>query len=150
MVADASAGRLAGGRTAAAHPCLVTPEHTRRAPDLLGAGPLLAPEQKVVLETDPARPRAIGYATLGFHLGLTNHVGHLHLGVDDSDFADGGGDRLFDALIVHGDTARVAEGARTHLDAGADHVALQVLHADGTDPEAPHLKGAWAEGLRAP
>ncbi|MFF4306284.1 LLM class F420-dependent oxidoreductase [Streptomyces sp. NPDC001601] len=127
--------RLAGDRTAAAHPYLVTPEHTRRARELLGVGPLLAPEQKVVLETDPAKARAIGDATLGFYLGLTNYVGNLRrLGFDDTDFADGGSDRLFDALIVHGGPDRVVEGVRAHLDAGADHVAVQLLHAEGADP----------------
>lgn len=143
--------RLAGDRTAAAHPYLVTPEHTRRARELLGAGPLLAPEQKVVLETDPAEARAIGDATLGVYLGLTNYVGNLRrLGFDDTDFADGGSDRLFDALIAHGDTARVAEGVRAHLDAGADHVALQVLHAAGTDPLPAYraLAGALAGVLK--
>ncbi|MFD4502760.1 LLM class F420-dependent oxidoreductase [Streptomyces sp. NPDC058457] len=140
--------RLAGDRTAAAHPYLVTPEHTRGARDLLGTGPLLAPEQKVVLETDPAKARAIGDATLGFYLGLTNYVGNLRrLGFDDTDFADGGSDRLFDALIVHGDTARVAKGVRAHLDAGADHVALQVLHPDGTDPLPAYRALAGALGL---
>ncbi|MER7184471.1 LLM class F420-dependent oxidoreductase [Streptomyces hyaluromycini] len=140
--------RLAGDRTAAAHPYLVTPEHTRRARDLLGTGPLLAPEQKVVLETDPARARAIGDATLGLYLGLTNYVGNLRrLGFDDTDFADGGSDRLFDALILHGDPARVAKGLRAHLDAGADHVALQVLHPDGTDPLPAYRALAGALGL---
>ncbi|MFF4113713.1 LLM class F420-dependent oxidoreductase [Streptomyces sp. NPDC001714] len=142
--------RLAGDRTAAAHPYLVTPEHTRRARELLGAGPLLAPEQKVVLETDPAEARAIGDATLGFYLGMTNYVGNLRrLGFDDTDFADGGSDRLFDALIVHGDTARVAAGVRAHLEAGADHVAVQMLHADGTDPLPAYGALAKALGLGA-
>ncbi|MFD4604440.1 LLM class F420-dependent oxidoreductase [Streptomyces sp. NPDC058464] len=140
--------RLARDRTAAAHPYLVTAEHTRGARDVLGTGPLLAPEQKVVLETDPAKARAIGDATLGFYLGLTNYVGNLRrLGFDDADFADGGSDRLFDALIVHGDTARVAKGVRAHLDAGADHVALQVLHPDGTDPLPAYRALAGALGL---
>ncbi|MFJ9563312.1 LLM class F420-dependent oxidoreductase [Streptomyces fuscichromogenes] len=142
--------RLAGDRTAAAHPYLVTPEHSRRARDLLGAGPLLAPEQKVVLETDPARARAIGDPTLGFYLGLTNYVGNLRrLGFDDADFADGGSDRLFDALFVHGDPARVARGVRAHLDAGADHVALQVVHAAGADPLPAYRELAGALGLKS-
>ncbi|MEU9340373.1 LLM class F420-dependent oxidoreductase [Streptomyces sp. NPDC048278] len=139
--------RLARDRTAAAHPYLVTPDHTRLARDLLGAGPLLAPEQKVVLETDRAAARALGDATLGFYLNLTNYVGNLRrLGFDDADFADGGSDRLFDALFVHGGTARVAAGVQAHLDAGADHVAVQLVHADGTDP-LPGYR-ALAEALK--
>jgi probable F420-dependent oxidoreductase len=140
--------RLAGDRTAAAHPYLVTPEHTRQAREILGAGPLLAPEQKVVLETDRSRARAIGDVTLGFYLGLSNYVGNLRrLGFDDTDFADGGSDRLFDALIVHGETAEVAAGLRAHLEAGADHVALQLLAADGTDPLPSYRALAAALGL---
>jgi probable F420-dependent oxidoreductase len=140
--------RLAGARTAAAHPYLVTPEHTRRARGLLGAGSLLAPEQKVVLEADPVKARTIGDATLGSYLGLTNYVGNLRrLGFDDPDFADGGSERLFDALIAHGDPARVAEGVRAHLDAGADHVALQVLHTAGTDPLPAYRELAGELGL---
>ena len=139
--------RLAAERTAAAHPYLVTPEHTRQAREILGPGTLLAPEQKVVLETDRARARATGDLTLGLYLGLSNYVGNLRrLGFDDADFADGGSDRLFDALFVHGDTGRVAAGVRAHLDAGADHVAVQLVHADGTDP-LPGYR-ALAEALK--
>ncbi|MEU8928470.1 LLM class F420-dependent oxidoreductase [Streptomyces sp. NPDC048409] len=140
--------RLAGERTAGAHPYLVTPDHTRGARDILGPGPLLAPEQKVVLETDRGRARAIGDATLGFYLNLTNYVGNLRrLGFDDADFADGGSDRLFDALILHGDAARVAEGVRAHHKAGADHVALQLLNPADTDPLPGYRALAAALGL---
>ncbi|MFE3163059.1 LLM class F420-dependent oxidoreductase [Streptomyces sp. NPDC059224] len=140
--------RLAGDRTAAAHPYLVTPDHTRQAREILGTGPVLAPEQKVVLETDRARARAIGDATLGFYLNLTNYVGNLRrLGFDDADFADGGSDRLFDALILHGEAARVAEGVRAHQQAGADHVALQLLHPADVDPLPGYRALAEALGL---
>ncbi|MEU2333248.1 LLM class F420-dependent oxidoreductase [Streptomyces sp. NPDC006654] len=140
--------RLAGARTAAAHPYLVTPEHTRQARGILGAGPLLAPEQKVVLETDRTRARAIGDDTLGMYLGLGNYVSNLRrLGFDDTDFANGGSDRLFDALILHGTTAQVAQGLRAHLDAGADHVALQLVHPDNTDPLPAYRELASALGL---
>jgi probable F420-dependent oxidoreductase len=127
--------RLARDRAAAAHPYLVTPDHTRQAREILGTGPILAPEQKVVLETDHSRARAIGDDTLGFYLNRTNYLNNLRrLGFDDTDFADGGSDRLFDALILHGETSRVAEGVRAHREAGADHVALQLLHPADTDP----------------
>ncbi|MFE2065969.1 LLM class F420-dependent oxidoreductase [Streptomyces sp. NPDC059467] len=128
--------RLAADRSAAAHPYLVTPEHTRKAREILGAGTLLAPEQKVVLETDRSRARAKGDGTLASYLGLSNYVANLRrLGFDDTDFADGGSDRLFDALILHGGTAEVAEGLRAHLEAGADHVTLQLLGGTGDDPD---------------
>jgi probable F420-dependent oxidoreductase len=125
--------KLAAERTAGAHPYLVTPEHTREARAILGPGKLLAPEQKVVLETDPARARAIGRPRVERpYLGLVNYVTNLRrLGWDDEDLADGGSDRLIDALALHGDAQTVARGVTAHFDAGADHVAVQVL---GEDP----------------
>jgi probable F420-dependent oxidoreductase len=120
---------LAARRTAGAHPYLVTPDHTREARQLLGAGPLLAPEQKVVLETDPERARAIGRPRVEKpYLGLSNYLANLRrLGWTDADFADGGSDRLIDALVLHGDAEAIGRGITAHLDAGADHVAIQVL-----------------------
>lgn len=124
--------RLAAERTAGAHPYLVTPEHTRQAREVLGAGPLLAPEQKVVLETDPERARAIARPRVASpYLRLTNYVSNLRrLGWSDADLAGDGSDALIDALAVHGDAAAIARGVTAHLDAGADHVAVQVLNAD--------------------
>ena len=124
--------RLSAERAAGAHPYLVTPEHTRRAREILGAGPLLAPEQKVVLETDPERARAIARPRVQTpYLGLRNYVSNLRrLGWTDDDLADGGSDALIDALAVHGDAGVIARGVTAHLDAGADHVAVQVLNDD--------------------
>jgi len=124
--------RLAADRSAGAHPYLVTPEHTRQARQILGPGPLLAPEQKVVLETDPERARAIGRPLVQRpYLGLTNYVSSLRrLGWTDADLADGGSDALIDALVVHGDAAALGRGVTAHLAAGADHVAVQVLGPD--------------------
>jgi probable F420-dependent oxidoreductase len=124
---------LAAQRTAGAHPYLVTPEYTRQARQLLGAGPLLAPEQKVVLETDPERARAIGRPRVQKpYLGLSNYLNNLRrLGWTDTDLEDGGSDRLIDALVLHGDAEAIGRGITAHLDAGADHVAIQVL---GPDP----------------
>lgn len=124
---------LAADRAAGAHPYLVTPEHTRQARELLGSGPLLAPEQKVVLETDPERARAIARPGVSDpYLGLSNYVASLRrLGWTDADLADGGSDRLVDALAPHGDAAAIAGHVTAHLQAGADHVAVQAL---GPDP----------------
>ncbi|NDU73152.1 TIGR03620 family F420-dependent LLM class oxidoreductase [Actinomadura sp. DSM 109109] len=127
--------RLAAERSAGAHPYLTTPEHTRKAREILGEGPLLAPEQKVVLEPDPARARAIARDTLGRYLGLANYVASFErLGFTGDDFADGGSDALVDALVAHGDAAAVAARLSAHLDAGADNVAVQVLTEPGGDP----------------
>ena len=138
--------RLAAERTVGAHPYLVNPGYTRQARATLGAGPLLATEQKVVLGTDRAAVRAAGDPTLAFYLGLSNYISNLRrLGFDDEDFANGGSDRLFDELIVSGDPAQAAAGLRAHLDAGADHVVLQLLGAD--DPMPGYRALAAALGL---
>jgi probable F420-dependent oxidoreductase len=134
-------------RTAGAHPYLTTPEHTRTARELIGEGVLLAPEQKVVLETDPERARAVGRPVVARpYLGLRNYTSNLRtLGYTDADFADGGSDQLIDALVAHGDPATVAARLTEHLDAGADHVCAQILTEPGGDP-VPALR-ALAEAL---
>ncbi|HYS40515.1 MAG TPA: LLM class F420-dependent oxidoreductase [Pseudonocardiaceae bacterium] len=137
--------RLAAQRSAGAHPYLTTPEHTREARALLGAGPLLAPEQKVVLETDPEQARAIARPTVELYLNLVNYVSNLRrLGWTDEDLVNGASDRLIDALAVHGDAAAVASGVTAHLDAGADHVTVQVL---GPDPLAGYRELALATDI---
>lgn len=121
--------RLAADRAAGAHPYLVTPEHTRWARGILGDHALLAPEQKVVLDADPDRGRALGRARVqNPYLGLSNYTNNLRrLGWRDDDLAGGGSDALIDALVAHGDDRRVAAQLQAHLDAGADHVAVQLL-----------------------
>jgi probable F420-dependent oxidoreductase len=125
--------KLAAERAAGAHPYLTVPEHTRQARQILGEGKLLAPEQKVVLETDPERAREIGRpAVQNPYLRLRNYTRNLlRLGYTEEDIADGGSGRLIDDLALHGDAETVARGVTAHLDAGADHVAVQVL---GEDP----------------
>jgi probable F420-dependent oxidoreductase len=119
---------LARDRTDGAHPYLVTPEHTARARAVLGAGALLAPEHAVVVETDPARARAAGRQHLAFYLTLPNYVNNFReMGFGDADLADGGSDRLVDALVAWGDVDVVAERVRQHHAAGADHVAIQAV-----------------------
>ncbi|MGV9612459.1 LLM class F420-dependent oxidoreductase [Nocardia xishanensis] len=122
---------LARDRTAGALPYLVTPEHTRRARAVLGADALLATEQKLVIDEDPERAREVGRTIVPMYLGLGNYVANLRrLGFDDVDVTAPGSDRLVDQLAVHGSAERVAEQLRAHLDAGADHVALQALGSD--------------------
>jgi probable F420-dependent oxidoreductase len=141
--------RLSGERSAGAHPYLVTPEHTREAREILGAAPLLAPEQRVVLRTDPAEARAIGGPTVASpYLGLRNYRESLtRLGYTDADFADGGSDRLVDDLVVSGDADAAVAGLRRHLDAGADHVAVHVIPGPGDDLLAGYAAIARAAGL---
>jgi probable F420-dependent oxidoreductase len=122
---------LSRDRSAGAHPYLITPEHTARAREILGTAPLLAPELKVVLETDPARARAAARGHLSIYLGLPNYTGNLErLGFGEKDFTDGGSDRLIDATFAWGDVDVVRERVEAHREAGADHVVLQVITAD--------------------
>jgi probable F420-dependent oxidoreductase len=126
--------RLAAERTAGAHPYLVTPEYTRQARAILGPGPLLAPDHKVVLDTDADRARAVGRERVRTYLGLVNYTNNLRrLGWGDDDLSGAGSDALIDALVAHGSAGEVAAQLTEHLTAGADHVAIQMLTAPGAD-----------------
>ncbi len=126
--------RLARDRAGGAHPYLVPPEHTRQARSILGDGPLLAPEQKAVLETDPERARAIGRPRLSPYFGMVNYTSNLRrLGWSDEDLSGGGSNALTDALVAHGSGDQVAARLDQHFQAGADHVAVQLLTASGAD-----------------
>ncbi len=131
--------KLAAERTAGAHPYLAPVSHTRHARSLLGAGKLLAPEQKVVVDEDPVAARAIGRPYVrNPYLGLRNYVNNLlRHGYTEADVADGGSDRLIDDLVRHGSPETIAKGLLSHVDAGADHVAVQVL---GPSPEVELTK----------
>ncbi|WP_245358298.1 LLM class F420-dependent oxidoreductase [Kribbella aluminosa] len=127
--------QLSGARTAGALPYLTTPEHTREARRILGGGGvLLAPGQAIVLETDPEIARATARDRLAPYLQLSNYLSNWkRLGFSDDDFADGGSDTLVDAMVLHGSAVEVAAGLKAHLDAGADHVAIQLLGHEGID-----------------
>jgi probable F420-dependent oxidoreductase len=141
--------RLAAERAAGAHTFLVPVEHTRRARELLGPGRVLVPEQKVLLEPDPGRARERSRAALTWYLDTPNYLENLRtLGFDDGDFADGGSDRLVDALVAWGDAERVAARVREQLDAGADQVAVHPLGGDG-DPLGLGVLRALAPVLRS-
>jgi probable F420-dependent oxidoreductase len=126
--------RLAADRTAGAHPYLVTPEHTRQARELLGPDVLLAPEQHVVLDADAARALELGRNALHYYLELTNYTNNWRrLGFTDDDMAGSGSDRLVEGLIALGDAKQVAARITAHLDAGADHVCIQLIAPKGAD-----------------
>jgi probable F420-dependent oxidoreductase len=119
---------LARDRSGGSHPYFTPPAHTAVARQELGPDRLLAPEQAVVVEPDPVRARAVARQYMAVYLTLPNYVNNLReLGFDDEDFADGGSDRLVDTIIAWGDADQVAARVREHLDAGADHVAIQPL-----------------------
>ena len=122
---------LAAERADGAHPYLVPPEHTHRARQILGATKLLCPEFAVVPEPDAAEARRIARKHLGTYLRLKNYYRSLsRLGYGEDDLSGGGSDRLVDALVGWGTLEQVARRVGEHLDAGADHVAVQVLSED--------------------
>jgi probable F420-dependent oxidoreductase len=127
---------LAAERADGAHPYNVPPEHTARARNILGPAKLLAPEQAVLLETDPVEARRIGREHMAIYLDLPNYMNNLRrFGITDDDIADGGSDRLIDMVVAWGDVDAVRARVQAHLDAGADHVAVQVLTPErGTLP----------------
>ncbi|MEV6544803.1 LLM class F420-dependent oxidoreductase [Streptomyces sp. NPDC051665] len=125
---------LARDRSAGSIPYLVTPEHTAKARAILGETPLLAPELKVVLETDPTRARTLARDYLAMYLALPNYTNNfLRNGFTDSDIADGGSDRLVDAVFAWGDESQIRARIDAFLAAGADHVALQVVDGAARD-----------------
>lgn len=124
---------LAATRSRGAHPYLVTPDHTSQAREGLGDGPLLLPEQTVLLTDDRAAARAVGTDWLRAYLALPNYANNLlRSGFTEDDLASVS-DRLFDAIIAWGDEDAVVKRVNEHRAAGADHVCVQVLTADQTE-----------------
>jgi probable F420-dependent oxidoreductase len=110
----------------------------------MGPEALIAPDQKIVLSTDPSEARAIARQGLATYLLLPNYTNNfLRLGFTEDDLADGGSDRLIDGLFAWGDEATAAERVRAHHDAGADHVCVQVLTAAGHTATATDLLESW-------
>lgn len=124
--------KLAAERTQGALPYNVTPRHTAEAKRALGPGKWLAVEQKVTLGTDAAQARALGRKELERYLRLDNYRNNwLRIGFTEQDWANGGSDRFIDAMVLWGDAATVKKCLRAHFDAGATHVCIQPVHAEG-------------------
>lgn len=129
---------LAARRSLGTHTYFITPEHTRFTRERLGPDALVAPELAVVVEPDDATARAIAREYAALYLARSNYTKNLlRFGFTERDVADGGSDRLIDAVVPHGSAQAVAEAVRAHLDAGADHVALQPL-GHGAAPVADY------------
>ena len=122
---------LARDRSAGTHPYFVPVEHTRIARQAVGQGKIVAPELMVVLQTNPEKARAIARLTTDRYLKLPNYTSNLvRLGFSESEFANGGSDRLVDAIVAWGDPGTIMQRVGEHHAAGADHVCIQIL----TDP----------------
>ena len=132
---------LARDRTGGAHPYLVDASHTATARGILGPGKVLAPEQGVVLESDPEKARAMAREAIKFYTSLPNYCNNWRrLGYSQEDIATVS-DKLIDGIFAWGSAAQIAERVKAHHDAGADHVCIQVISATGLDGS----RAAWRE-----
>jgi probable F420-dependent oxidoreductase len=126
---------LAAERADGAHSYFVTVDHTAFARERLGNVPFLAVEQTAVLATDADRARSIGRAFAKGYLALPNYANNLRrLGWGEPDLAGDGSDRLIDALVASGDVRAIVDRVKAQLDAGADHVCLQLRVESPIDP----------------
>ncbi len=124
--------KLASDRTRGALPYNVTPTHTALAAKALAQGKWLAVEQKVCLETDPARARALGRTELARYMRLDNYRNNwLRTGFTETELEGGGSDRFIDGMVLWGDAATIRRGLAAHFAAGATHVCIQPVHAEG-------------------
>jgi probable F420-dependent oxidoreductase len=137
---------LSGAKSMGAVPYNVTPRHTAEAAKILGKNKILAVEQKVTIETNPAKARALGRKELARYLLLPNYCNNwLRIGFTQADLADGGSDKFIDAMCLWGDANTVKKGLRAHFDAGATHVCLQPVHADGDFAARDRMLAALAD-----
>ena len=139
--------KLARDKTQGAHPYNVTPEHTARAREILGPDVSLAPEQMVLFETDASEARRIARQNLATYLPLPNYRNNwLWQGFEESDFENGGSDRLIDGIVCWGNETRIADHIQAHRDAGADHVCIQPFRPDGEGGPDLRILEALAPG----
>lgn len=138
--------KLSADKTRGALPYNTTPEHTAKAAKLIGKGKWLVAEQKVCLETDPAKARALGRKELARYMTLDNYRNNwLEIGFTEAELANGGSDRFIDAMVLWGDAAKVKQGLRAHFTAGATHVCIQPVHAEGDTAARDRVLTALAD-----
>ena len=138
--------KLSAEMTQGALPYNTTPRHTAEAAKLLGPNKWLAIEQKVTLETDPAKARALGRAELSRYLVLDNYRNSwLTMGFTDADLANGGSDAFIDGMVLWGTADKVKEGLRAHFAAGATHVAIQPVVPEGDTAARDAIMKALAD-----
>jgi probable F420-dependent oxidoreductase len=137
---------LSAEKSLGAVPYNVTPKHTAQAAAILGRNKWLAVEQKVTLETDPVRARTLGRKELARYMVLPNYRNNwLREGFSEAELADGGSDRFIDDMVLWGDAATIKKGLRAHFEAGATHVCLQPVHADGDFAARDRVLAALAD-----
>lgn len=123
---------LAASACDGAHPYFTSPEHTAMARKIMGDGPLLCVEQKVILEADPDKARKLARPVAGIYSGLPNYRNNwLRMGLTDDDFENGGSDRFIDTTFAWGTVDAIKDRIQQHFDAGADHVCIQPVNPNG-------------------
>jgi probable F420-dependent oxidoreductase len=138
--------KLSGELTRGAIPYNTNPRHTAEAAKILGPGKWVAIEQKVTLETDPVKARALGRKELARYLTLDNYRNNfLRIGFTEADLANGGSDMFIDQMCLWGTAEQVKAGLRAHFAAGATHVAIQPVHDDGDIAARDYILSALAD-----
>ncbi|MEZ5560311.1 MAG: TIGR03620 family F420-dependent LLM class oxidoreductase [Pseudomonadales bacterium] len=123
---------LARDKCAGAHPYFTSPEHTAMAREILGPDKWLCVEQKVILETEPAKARALARPVAQIYTGLPNYRNNwLRMGLSEADFENGGSDRFIDTTFAWGSADKIRERIQAHFDAGASHVCIQPVNPNG-------------------
>ncbi|MCZ6728506.1 MAG: TIGR03620 family F420-dependent LLM class oxidoreductase [SAR324 cluster bacterium] len=123
---------LGATRTAGVHPYLVTPEHTARTRKIAGPEAWVCVEQKVLLSEDAAQAREAARQAVSFYMTLPNYRNNwLSLGFGEEELAEGGSERFLDAMVAWGNLDAIKERIQQHFDAGASHVCIQTVRADG-------------------
>ncbi|MGI9324593.1 MAG: TIGR03620 family F420-dependent LLM class oxidoreductase [Pseudomonadales bacterium] len=123
---------LAASQCSGAHPYFTSPEHTATARKILGDGPMLCVEQKVILETNPQKARELARPVASIYTGLPNYYNNwLRMGLEEADFKDGGSDKFIDTTFAWGSAAAIKDRIQQHFDAGASHVCIQPVNPNG-------------------
>ena len=129
--------KLAADKADGAHPYFVPPEHTAHAREIMGPDALLAPEQKVVFETDPTKAREMARSGMSFYMDLPNYMNNLKRHGFSQDDVDQCSDKLVDGVVAWGSLDDILARIKEHHDAGADHVAIQVITGEGFGGRLP-------------
>jgi probable F420-dependent oxidoreductase len=138
---------LSGTDADGAHPYLVLPEQTRVTRDILGPDKWIVSEQAVTIGGTPDEQLQWAHAHLDAYSGLPNYRNSwLRQGFDESDLVRGGSDRLARAIVGVGSIENAAASVQAHLDAGADHVVVQILSDSPVADPRPALR-TLAEAL---
>ena len=129
--------KLAADKADGAHPYFVPPEHTAHAREIMGPDALLAPEQKVVFETDPSKAREMARSGMSFYMDLPNYMNNLKRHGFSQEDVDQCSDKLVDGVVAWGSLDDILARIKEHHDAGADHVAIQVITGEGFGGRLP-------------